>query len=119
MGNKITPLVNTEAIERNRYYFFILIDIVAFLATYQLAFREKIDAFESEYEGKSSISMLWPAWWLMILHKHNALGLWVVSGLSTSQTWIHFSWRDLKNDICSLPARQRYCGKQARISAFR
>ena len=48
MGEEITLLVNTEVTERNRYYFSILIDIVAVLATHQLAFRGKIDAFESE-----------------------------------------------------------------------
>ena len=42
MGQEIISLVNTEAIERNRYYFSILIDIVALLAAHQLAFREKL-----------------------------------------------------------------------------
>ena len=41
MGKKITSLVNTEAIEKNRYYFSTLMDIVAFLATHQLALRGK------------------------------------------------------------------------------
>ena len=44
MVKEITLLVNTEAIERNRYYFSTL----ALLVTHQLAFREKIDAFESK-----------------------------------------------------------------------
>ena len=52
MGKKITSLINTEAIERNRYYFFTLIDIVAFLGTHQLAFRGKIDVFQSEDKRK-------------------------------------------------------------------
>ena len=34
MSKEITSLVSTEAIERNCYYFFILIDIVAFMATH-------------------------------------------------------------------------------------
>ena len=42
MGKEITSLVNTEAIERNCYYFSNLSDIVAFLAIYQLAFEEKL-----------------------------------------------------------------------------
>ena len=50
MGKEIIPLVNKEAIERNRYYFSTLIDIVAFSATHQLAFRGKIDALESKDE---------------------------------------------------------------------
>ena len=52
MGKEITSLVNTEVIEINRYYFSTLIDVVAFLATHKLTFREKIDAFESEDEGR-------------------------------------------------------------------
>ena len=52
MGKEITSSVNTKAIERNRYHFSTLIDIVAFLAIHQLAFRAEIDAFKSEYEGK-------------------------------------------------------------------
>ena len=51
MGKDIVSLVNTEAIERNRYYFFSLIDVEAFLDTHQLVFREKIEAFESKDEG--------------------------------------------------------------------
>ena len=50
MGKEIISLLNTEAIERNRYYFSTLIGVVAFSATLQLAFRGKIDAFESEDE---------------------------------------------------------------------
>ena len=52
---KITSLVNTVAIEKNRCYFSTLIDIVAFLAIHQLAFRGKIDAFESEDEGETGL----------------------------------------------------------------
>ena len=52
MGKKITSLVNTEAIERNRYYFSTLIDILACLEIHQLIYREKINAFESKDEGK-------------------------------------------------------------------
>ena len=37
--------------ERYRYNFSTLIDIVVFLATHQLASRGKIDTFESEDEG--------------------------------------------------------------------
>ena len=47
MGKEVTSLVNTEANERNGYYFSTLTDMVAFSATHQLAFRGKIDAFES------------------------------------------------------------------------
>ena len=39
---------STEAIERNCCYSSNLIDIVAFLATHQLAFRGKNDVFESK-----------------------------------------------------------------------
>ena len=52
MGKEIFSLVNTKAIERNRYYFSTLIDVVAFLAIHQLAFKGKIDAFKCEYEGE-------------------------------------------------------------------
>ena len=52
MGKEITSLVNTKAIERNCYHFSTLIDIVAFLAIHQLAFKGETDAFESEYEGE-------------------------------------------------------------------
>ena len=52
MGKKITSLVNTQAIERNRYYFSTSIDIVVFSSTHQLVFKEKNDAFESEDEGE-------------------------------------------------------------------
>ena len=53
MGKEITSLINTVAIERNRYHYYsTLIDILAFLATHQSAFRRKIDAFESEDEGE-------------------------------------------------------------------
>ena len=60
MGKKITSLliVNTEAVERNRCYFSTLIDLglVAFLVAHQpLAFRGKIDAFESEDEGGNGL----------------------------------------------------------------
>ena len=51
MCKEIALVVNTEAIERNRYYFATLIDVVVFLATHQLAFRGKIDTWESEDEG--------------------------------------------------------------------
>ena len=65
MGKEITSLVNTEVIEINRYYFSTLIDVVAFLATHKLTFREKIDAFESEDErGIDSFSV-----WLFTLLK--------------------------------------------------
>ena len=47
MATEITSLVNTEATERNCYYFSTIIDIVAFFATRQLAFRLPIDAFEN------------------------------------------------------------------------
>ena len=50
MGREITSLVNTETFERNRYYFSTFIDILAFLATHQLTFIGKIDAFESKDE---------------------------------------------------------------------
>ena len=53
MGKKITSLVITEAIQRNRYYFSTLIDKIAFLATHQLAFKGKIDTFESK-EGRGN-----------------------------------------------------------------
>ena len=52
MGREITSLVNIEAFERNRCYFSTFIDILAFLATHQLTFKEKIDAFESKDEGE-------------------------------------------------------------------
>ena len=52
MGKEITSLAHTEAVERNSYYFSTLTDVVAFLATHQLAFRGKIDAFESKKEGE-------------------------------------------------------------------
>ena len=56
MGKEATSLVNTVAIERNPYYFPTLIDmVVAFLATHQLAFRGKTDAFESEDEGRNGL----------------------------------------------------------------
>ena len=55
MGKQITSLVNTEAFKINRYYFSTLIDPVAFLTTHQLAFREKIDAFENEGEEKNGL----------------------------------------------------------------
>ena len=55
MGEKITSLVNTEAIERNRCYFPTSIDIIAFLTTHQLAFRRKVDAFEYEDEGGNGL----------------------------------------------------------------
>ena len=52
----ITSLVNIEAIERNRYYFStFLIDLIPFLATLQLAFKRKIDVFESEDEGENGL----------------------------------------------------------------
>ena len=41
--------------KRNRCYFSTLIDIVAFLATHELAFKEEIDAFESEDEGGNGL----------------------------------------------------------------
>ena len=47
---EITSLVNTKAGERNRYYFSTLIDVVTLLATHQLAFRGKIDVFDSKDE---------------------------------------------------------------------
>ena len=50
MSEKIISLVNTEAVERNCFYFSTLIDIAAFLASHQLAFRGKIDALKSEDE---------------------------------------------------------------------
>ena len=50
MDKKTTSLVNTEAIKTNRYYFSIFINVIAFLATLQLALRGKIDAFESKDE---------------------------------------------------------------------
>ena len=52
MCKEIALVVNTEAIERNRYYFATLIDVVVFLATHQLAFRGKIDTWESKDEGE-------------------------------------------------------------------
>ena len=48
-------MVNTQATERNHYYFFTLIDIVAFLSTHQLVFKGIIDAFESENEGENGL----------------------------------------------------------------
>ena len=48
MGKGITSFVNTETIERNRYYFSTSIDIVAFFTTHQLKIRVKIDAFEGK-----------------------------------------------------------------------
>ena len=48
-------MVNTQAIERNRYYFSTSIDIIAFLSTHQLVFKGKIDAFESEDEGENGL----------------------------------------------------------------
>ena len=55
MAEEITSLVNTEAIERKRYNFSTSIDIVAFLATHQLIFTGKVDAFESKDEGRNEI----------------------------------------------------------------
>ena len=55
MGKKITSLVNTEAIKRNRYYFSILVDIVVFLATHLLTFKRKIDPLESEDKEESGL----------------------------------------------------------------
>ena len=48
-------MVNTQAIERSRYYFSTSIDIVAFLSIHQLEFKGKIDAFESEDEGENGL----------------------------------------------------------------
>ena len=48
-------MINTQAIERNRYYFSMSIDIAAFLSTHQLVFKGKIDAFESEDEGENGL----------------------------------------------------------------
>ena len=53
MGKEITSLVNTQAIERNRYYFSTSIDIVAFLSTHQLVF--KFDAFKSEDKAENGL----------------------------------------------------------------
>ena len=55
MGKKITSLVNTEAIERNRSIFFSLIDRLAVLGTHQFAFRGRTGAFESEDEGENGL----------------------------------------------------------------
>ena len=52
MGEEITSLINTEPIEKNRYYFPTLIDIAA---AHELVFRKKIDAFESEDEGGNGL----------------------------------------------------------------
>ena len=52
MDKEIISLISIEAIQGSRYYFSTLIDIIAFLATHQLAFRGKIDALKSEDEGK-------------------------------------------------------------------
>ena len=57
MGKEITSLGNTEAIERNRYYFSTLIDMVTFLVSHQLALRGKIDAFESKDEGGNGLCL--------------------------------------------------------------
>ena len=48
IGKEITSLVNTQTIERSRYYFSTLINIVAFLSIHQLVFKRKTDAIESE-----------------------------------------------------------------------
>ena len=58
MGKEIISLVNTEAIEKNCYYFSTLIDIVVFLATHQLVFRGKIDALESEDKGRNEVFLI-------------------------------------------------------------
>jgi len=52
LGQEISTLVSSATIERNRFYFSTLIDIAAFLAIHQLAFRGRSDAFAStEKEG--------------------------------------------------------------------
>ena len=55
MSEKIISLVNTEAVERNCFYFSTLIDIAAFLAGHQLAFRGKIHGFESKDEERNRL----------------------------------------------------------------
>ena len=53
MGKEIILFVNTQAIQKKLLLFFsTLIDIVTFLATHQLLFKGKIDAFESKDGGK-------------------------------------------------------------------
>ena len=48
INKEITSIINTKAIEKNHYYFSTFIDVADFLATNQLVFRGKINAFESE-----------------------------------------------------------------------
>ena len=55
MGKEMISLVNTKELKEIATIFFILIDIVAFLATHQSAFRGKIDSLESEDEGRNEL----------------------------------------------------------------
>jgi len=55
-SKEISTLLNSNAIERNKYYISSLIDVIEFLGTHQLAFRGTVDeAFSSMEDGGSGL----------------------------------------------------------------
>lgn len=54
-GSEVSTLVNTDQLNRNRYYVGSLIDVVVFLAENQLPLRGKLDAFDNMSEGGSGL----------------------------------------------------------------
>ncbi|KAJ0066809.1 hypothetical protein NL108_002860, partial [Boleophthalmus pectinirostris] len=53
-GSEVSTLVNTDQLNRNRYYVGSLIDVIVFLAENQLPLRGKLDAFDMS-EGGSGL----------------------------------------------------------------
>jgi len=49
----ISTLLNSNAIERDKYYISSLIDVIEFLVAHKLAFRETVKAFSSIEDGEA------------------------------------------------------------------
>ena len=54
-GQKISTLVHTDQLARNRYYVSTIVDMIAFLAVNQLPFRGDHDSVESMSESGSGL----------------------------------------------------------------
>jgi len=54
-SKEVSTLLNSNAIERNKYYISSLNDVAEFLATHQLAFRGRVEAFSSMEDGGSGL----------------------------------------------------------------
>jgi len=57
-SKEISTLLNSNAIEKNKYYISSLTDVIEFLATHQLAFRGTVEAFSSMEDGGSRLFLL-------------------------------------------------------------